>query len=51
MGNKPHQHPHQEKRPAGRITRLVVAILILAFMGLGIALSATGHIPPGFRLP
>jgi hypothetical protein len=51
MTIKPHQHPHQEQRPASRVARLVVAILILAFTGLGIALAATGHIPPRFRLP
>jgi hypothetical protein len=49
MGNKPHLHPQRRKRRASRVTRLFVAILILVFMTFGIALSATGRIPAGFR--
>jgi hypothetical protein len=44
MSNKPHLRPHQEKRHASRITRLLVAILIVAAFVLVIALEATGHI-------
>ena len=43
MSNKPHQHPHKEKRYASRVTRLLVAILLLALFLLGLALSASGH--------
>ena len=46
MSNKPHQHPHRQRR-ASRKTRLVVAILLLALLALGIAISASGHLPPG----
>jgi hypothetical protein len=51
MSNKPHRRPHQRERRASRVTRLVVATLIITFMALGIVLSASGHIPPGFRVP
>jgi len=44
MSNKPHLRPHQEKRHAGQITRLLVAILIIAIFALVIALEATGHV-------
>ena len=44
MSNKPHLRPHQEKRQASQITRLLVAILILALFALVIALEATGHV-------
>lgn len=44
MSNKPHLHPHQKKRQASWITRLFVAILIVAIFALAIALEATGHI-------
>jgi hypothetical protein len=44
MSNKPHLHPHQEERHASRITRLFVAILILAIFALLIALEVTGHV-------
>ena len=44
MSNKPHLRPHQEKRKASRITRLLMAILIIAFFVLAIALEATGHV-------
>jgi hypothetical protein len=43
MSNKPHQHPHEQKRYASRVTRLLVAILLIALFLLGLALSATGH--------
>ena len=49
MGNKPHLHPHQRQRRTSRTTRLLVAIFILAILALGIALSATGRIPAGWR--
>ena len=44
MSNKPHLRPHQEKRQASQITRLLVAILILALFALAIALETTGHV-------
>jgi hypothetical protein len=44
MSNKPHLHPHQKERQASRVTRLVVAILILAFFMGAIALEVTGHV-------
>jgi len=44
MSNKPHLHPHQEERQPSRITRLFVAILILAIFALLIALEVTGHV-------
>jgi hypothetical protein len=44
MSNKPHQHPHQQVRHASRISRLLVAILIVAFFVLVIALELTGHV-------
>jgi hypothetical protein len=44
MSNKPHLRPHQQKRHASTITRLLVAILIIAVFALAIALEATGHI-------
>ncbi len=44
MSNKPHLRPHQEKRQASQITRLLVAILIVAIFALVIALEATGRI-------
>ena len=44
MSNKPHLRPHQEKRHASEITRLLMAILILAIFALGIALELTGHV-------
>jgi hypothetical protein len=44
MSNKAHLHPHKEKRQASQLTRLLMAILILAFFVLAIALEATGHV-------
>ena len=44
MSNKPHLRPHQEKRQASQVTRLLVAIVIIAVFALAIALEATGHI-------
>jgi hypothetical protein len=44
MSNKPHLRPHQKTRQTGPITRLFVAILIIAIVALAIALEATGHI-------
>jgi hypothetical protein len=49
MSNKPHLRPHRKKRKASRITRLVVAILILAIFALGIALAASGRVVPHGR--
>jgi hypothetical protein len=43
MSNKPHQHPHKQKRHASRVARLLVAILLVALFLIGLALSATGH--------
>jgi hypothetical protein len=44
MSNKPHLRPHQKERHASRITRLLVAILIVCVFVLVIALELTGHI-------
>jgi hypothetical protein len=44
MSNKPHLRPHQKKRHANRMTRLLVGILIVAVFVLVIALELTGHI-------
>jgi hypothetical protein len=44
MSNKPHLRPHQKKRHASRVTRLLVAILVLAVLALAIALEMTGHV-------
>jgi hypothetical protein len=44
MSNKPHLRPHQKERRARQITRLFVAILILAFFAVAIALEMTGHL-------
>ena len=44
MSNKPHLRPHQEKRHASQITRLLVAILIIAAFALALALELTGHV-------
>ena len=44
MGNKPHLRPHQKIRQASQMTRLLVAILIIAFFALAIALEMTGHV-------
>jgi len=44
MSNKPHLRSHQEERQASRITRLFVAILILAIFALALALELTGHV-------
>jgi hypothetical protein len=44
MSNKPHLRPHQEKRHASKITRLLVAILVVGIFILVIALEMTGHI-------
>ncbi len=43
MGNKPHQHPQKQKWHARPVTRLLVAILMIALFLLGLALSAAGH--------
>jgi hypothetical protein len=43
MSNKPHQHPHKEKWHASRVSRLLVAILLIVLFLLGLALSASGH--------
>jgi hypothetical protein len=44
MSNKPHLRPHQKRRQARPITRLLMGILILAIFALVITLEATGHI-------
>jgi hypothetical protein len=44
MSNKPHLRPHQKERQASKPTRLLVAILIVAFFALAIALEMTGRI-------
>ena len=44
MSNKPHLRPHQEKRQASQVTRLLVAIVIITIFALAIALETTGHI-------
>jgi hypothetical protein len=44
MSNKPHLRPHKKARHASRITRIFVAILILGFFALVIALEVTGHV-------
>jgi hypothetical protein len=44
MSNKPHLRPHQEVRHASRITRLLVAVLVVGIFVLVIALEMTGHI-------
>jgi hypothetical protein len=44
MSNKPHLRPHRERRQASQLTRLVVAILIIAMFALAIALEMTGHV-------
>jgi len=49
MSNKPHLRPQQRKRQAKPITKLLVAILILAIFALGIALAASGRVAPHGR--
>jgi len=44
MSNKPHLRPHEKGRRASRITRLLVAILIIAIFALAIALEMTGRV-------
>ena len=44
MSNKPHLRPHQKERQASKTARLLVAILIVAFFALAIALEMTGRI-------
>jgi hypothetical protein len=44
MSNKPHRRPHQKKRQASQITRLLVAILVITIFALAIALEATGRV-------
>jgi hypothetical protein len=34
MSNKPHLHPHKEEQHASRITRLLVAILVVGIIAL-----------------
>jgi hypothetical protein len=51
MSNKPHLRPHQKKRQASGITRLLVALLIVTVLTLGVVVAASGHIPPGFHMP
>jgi cytochrome b561 len=43
MSNKPHERPHSPKRRMSKMTRLLVAILMIALFLVGLALSATGH--------
>lgn len=51
MSNKAHLRPNKKERQASRITRLLAAILIVTIIALGVALAASGHIPPGFHMP
>lgn len=44
MSNKPHLRPHQGKRQATQVTRLLMVVLIIALFALAIALEATGHV-------
>jgi hypothetical protein len=44
MSNKPHLRPHQKERRARQVTRLLAAILILAFFALAVALEMTGRL-------
>jgi len=44
MSNKPHLRPHEEEHHASRITRLLVAILIVGILALLIALELTGRV-------
>jgi hypothetical protein len=44
MSNKPHLRPHQKRRQASQISRLLVGILILAIFALVIALEVTGRV-------
>ena len=49
MSNKPHLRPHQKKRQASQLTRLLVAILFLTIFALATALAATGRVAPHGR--
>ena len=49
MSNKAHLRPHQKRRQASRITRLLVVILILAIFVLSIALATSGRGAPVAR--
>jgi hypothetical protein len=52
MSNKAHLRPHQREQRASRVTRLLVAILIVTFVVLGAVLAATDPgIIRGLRLP
>jgi hypothetical protein len=44
MSNKPHLRPHQKKRQASLVRRLLVAILVLAIFAIAIALEVTGRV-------
>jgi hypothetical protein len=44
MSNKPHLHPHKEEQHASRITRLLVAILVVGIIALLVALELTGRV-------
>lgn len=44
MSNKPHLRPHEKIRQASWITRLLVAVLIIAILVLAIALEVTGRV-------
>ena len=44
MSNKPHLRPHQKILQASQMTRLLVAILIVTFFALALALELTGHV-------
>jgi hypothetical protein len=44
MSNKPHLRPHQDKRQASQVTRLVVVTLIIAMFALALALELTDHV-------
>jgi len=44
MSNKPHLRPHEKGRRASRITRLLVAVFVIAIFALAIALEMTGRV-------
>lgn len=46
MSNKAHLRPHQEKRHASWIIRLLVLIVVIVIFAFSIALAATGRGAP-----
>jgi hypothetical protein len=49
MSNKPHLRPHQKRRQASRITRLLVAMFFITLFALATALAASGRVLPHGR--